>query len=310
MTAKRHHFLSQFYLKGFVCEQSEKIVAIDLKRKKSFVTDPLNVGVVNDFNKIEREGIAPDYLEQELSKIEDKVATAFRNLRKTLDFSGETKELILIFMALIACRTPEMRECLRQFGVQIVESVISMTLSSKEIYESEIHNLKKNISYEGASYEDVKKFVDSKEYAIKIFREHHILMEMFLIEAILPCLFDRRWWLLIADKKSGPFVTTDSPVNLLWEDSEKLPPFYRDNPGFGLKGTLVYFPISQELALIGEFDGNGTKVNATEELVAIFNSVMIYKRPTQIYAPKFDFKFRNKEMNILSGNDLLKYRST
>ncbi len=318
MTARRHHFLSQFYLKGFTGGQSKKskLAVIDIKRNESFVTTTQNVGVVHDFNRIEREGIEPDYLEHELSKIESQTATAFKNLRKTLDFSGETKDLILNFMTLIACRSPERREHMRRFYAQIVESVISITLGSKEIYESQIHNLKnnnklkKNISYEGASYEDLKKFIDSKEYTIEVSREHHIRTEMILIEYISHLLFHRQWLLVTANKESGYFITTDSPVNLLWKEPEKIPPFFRDSPGFGLQGTRVYFPISQELALIGEFDGNEKNVNATEDLVAIFNSAMIYNCHTQIYAPKFDFKFCSKERNILSGKDLLKYRST
>ncbi len=318
MTARHHHFLSQCYLKGFTCGQSKKskLAVIDVKRNTSFETIPRNVGGVRDFNRVDIKGINPNCLEHELSKFENQVATALKSLRKTLNFSGETKGIILNFIALTICRSPERRERMRRFYAQIVESVTSITLGSKEIYESQIHNLKKNnklkknISYEGVSYEDIKKFVDSKEYTIEVSREHHIRTEMILSEYILHFLFHRQWLLVTANKKSGPFITTDSPVNLLWEDPEKIPPFFRDSPGFGLKGTRVYFPISQELALIGEFDGNETKVNATEDLVAMFNSVMIWKCHTQIYAPKFDFKFWGEKRNILSGKDLLKYRST
>ncbi len=268
MTAKHHHFLSQFYLRGFICEQSEKqqLAVIDIKRNISFETNPRNVGGVRDFNRIEIKGIDPNFLEHELSKTENQVATELKNLRKTLNFSGETKELILSFMALIACRSPKRREDMRQ--------------------------------------------TDFKKYNIEIPRENYILAEMFLIEAILPCLFDRRWLLVIADKKSGPFITTDNPVNLLWKDSEKISPFHRGSPGFGLKETQVYFPISPELALIGEFDGYETNMKATEDLVAMFNRIMLCNCHTQIYAPKFDFKFLDRENNILSSKDLLKYSST
>ncbi len=307
MTARHHHFLSQCYLKGFTCGQSKKskLAVIDLKRNTSFETIPRNVGGVRDFNKIEIAGVDPNCLEHELSKFENQVATALKNLRETLNFSGETKGIILNFIALIACRSPERREYMRQSEAQFAEGVMSAILGSKEMWESQIHNLKENISYE-----DIKKLIDSKKYTIEVPREEHIRTEQVLISTILPSLFMRRWLLVISDKKSGPFITTDSPVNLLWKDPEKIPPFYRDSPGFMSKETRVYFPISQELALIGEFDGDETKVKITEYLVAIFNSVTICKCPTQIYAPKFDFKFWSEEGNILSGNDLLKYRST
>ncbi len=307
MTARHHHFLSQCYLKGFTYGQSKKskLAVIDIKRNISFETIPRNVGGVRDFNRIEIEGVDPNFLEHELSKFESQVAITFKNLRKTLDFSGETKSIILSFIALIACRSPKMRESMGQIGSHIAESIISRDLESKEVWESQIHNLNENISYE-----DAKKIFESKKYTIEVSREGHICTEMSLIDHITHLLFIRRWLLLIADKKSGPFITTDSPVNLLWKYPEKISPFLRDSPGFGLKETQVYFPISQELALIGEFDGDEKNVKATENLVAMFNSMMICNCPEQIYAPKFDFKFWSKENNILSGKDLLEYIST
>ncbi|MGU9951752.1 MAG: DUF4238 domain-containing protein [Gammaproteobacteria bacterium WSBS_2016_MAG_OTU1] len=299
MTARHHHFLSQCYLKGFTCGQSKKskLAVIDIKRNTSFETIPRNVGGVRDFNRIDIKGINPNCLEHELSKFENQVATALKNLRKTLNFSGETKGIILNFIALTAGRSPERREQMRQIDAKIAES---KALGFKEMRESQIYNLKKNDKLkENISDEDAKNFVDPNKYTTEVPREHPILSEMILSESILHSLFHRQWLLVIANKKSGPFITTDSPVNLLWKDSEKIPPFLRDSPGFGLQKTRVYFPISQELALIGEFDGNETKVNAAEDLVAKFNSMMICNCHTQIYAPKLDFKFWNKENNIL-----------
>ncbi len=313
MTARHHHFLSQCYLKGFTGGQSKKskLAVIDIKRNKSFETIPRNVGGVRDFNRIEIEGVDPNCLEHELSKFENQVATALKKLREPLNFSGETKGIILNFIALIAGRSPERREGIRQFYTQIVENIMSMATGSKEMWESQMHNLKNNNKLkENISHEAAKKFVDSNKYTIEVSKERHVLAEMILSESILHSLFDRRWLLEIANKESGPFITTDSPVNLLWKDPENIPPFRLDSHGDVLKEAQVFFPISQELALIGEFGSNDTKVNATEYSVAMFNRIMIRNCHTQIYAPKFDFKFLGKERNILSGKDLLKYRST
>ncbi len=307
MTARYHHFLPQCYLKGFTCGKSKKskLAVLDIKEDKAFETIPRNVGGVRDFNRIEiKGGVDPNYLEHELSKFENQVATALKNLRKTLDFSGETKDIILHFITLIALRSPEKREYIRQCEAQLTERIMGITHASKEIWESMEGNDKLK---EYVSYEDSKKFFESKEYTIEVPREYHIYMELSLFDDILPCMFNRRWLLIIADEKSGPFITTDSPVNLLWKYPEKIPLCYRYSPGFGREGTMVYFPISQELALIGEFDGGERTVRATEDQVAMFNSNMLFNCPRQIYAPKFDFKCWGKENNILSGRELLKY---
>jgi len=309
MTARHHHFLSQCYLKGFTKGKSKKskLAVIDAKGKKSFETTPRNVGGVRDFNRVEIEGVDPNHLESELSKFEGEAATALKKLRETLDFSGETKDILLNLIALIAVRSPERREHMRKFQAQIAERIMGMTLDSKDRWESQVSKLENDSNQaNNVSYEDAKEFFDSKEYTIDVAREHHIRMEMIQIDAILPCLFNRKWLLVVANDETGPSITTDRPMNLSWKEPDKIPPFYRANPGFGLMDTEVYFPISQELALIGEFDGEDKTIEANEGLVAVLNSKMLFNLNCQIYAPKFDFKFFGKNNDILSGKDLLR----
>ena len=91
-----------------------------------------------------------------------------------------------------------------------------------------------------------------------------------------------------------------------WQEPDKVPPFYRQSPGFGLQGTKVYFPVSQDLALLGEFEGREGKIEATENLVAVFNSKMFFNVHKQVYAPKFGLKFYGKDDEILTGNRILR----
>lgn len=309
MTARHHHFLSQCYLKGFTRGKSKKsrLAVIDLKGKKSFETTPRNVGGVRDFNRVEIEGVDPNHIESELSKFEGLAATALKKLKDTLDFSGETKDIILNLIGLIAVRSPERREHMRQFEAQIAERIMGMTLDSKEAWEGQVNKLDDDEKPKAkVSYEEAKEFFESKKYTIKLAREHQIRMEMVQIDAILPCLFGRQWMLITSSDESGPFITTDRPMNLSWIKPDDVPPLYRSSPGFGLKGTEVYFPISQDLALIGEFDGEDKTIEANENLVAVLNSKMLFNLNAQIYAPKFDFKFFGKDNDILNGKELLR----
>lgn len=311
MTARHHHFLSQCYLKGFTRGESKKskLAVIDAKNTRHFQTTPRNVGGMRDFNRIESEGVDPNHLELELAKFESRAASALNNLRKTLDFSGETKDVLLNLIALISIRSPERREHMKNFEVQVAEKIMSMTLDSKERWESQVSKLEGNNSQKNkVSYEDAKKFFESKQYTIEVAREHHIRMEMKQIDAILPYLFHRKWLLLVTDDIAGPFITTDRPMNLSWKEPEKVPPFHRPSPGFGLMGTEVYFPISQNLALIGDFEGEDKTCQVHEKLVAVLNSKMLFNLDSQIYTPKFDFKFLGKNNEILSGKELLRAR--
>jgi hypothetical protein len=74
-----------------------------------------------------------------------------------------------------------------------------------------------------------------------------------------------------------------------------------------LKGTLVYFPISCNLALLGEFNGREGLVQGTKELVALLNSKMLSFFYKQIYAPSLGFHFLGNDGEILNGSYILKY---
>lgn len=310
MTARHHHYLSQCYLKGFTKGKAKKskLIVFDLKEKKSFETIPRNVGGMRDFNRVDVEGVDQNHIEKALAAFEGKAATALKKLEETKDFTGEVRELILNLIALIAVRSPQRREHMRKFEAQIADKMMGLTLESKERWESQIRQLQEeNPEYVcDVTYEEVKEFFDSKEYTIDVAREHHIHMEMVQVDAILPCLVGRDWVLVESSNDTGPFITCDNPVSLSWVNPDEVPPIYRNSPGFGLKGTQVFFPVSQDLVLMGEFERSGGVIQGTEELVALCNSTMLHGVYNQIYAPKIGFKFYGKNGEIIEGNRILR----
>lgn len=310
MIARHHHYLSQCYLRGFTKGGSKKskLKVFDLRNKKIFETIPRNVGGIRDFNRIDVEGTDQNVIEKSLAIFEGEAASALRKLEETHEFEGDTKELILNLIALLAVRSPEMREHWQSFQAKIAEQMMGLSLATKERWESQIEQVKDNGKdiNENVTYDDVKKFHESKEYTITVSREHHIRMEFVGVEAILPLLHARNWLLVKTTDETGPLITTDNPVNLVWKEPDKIPPFYRNSPGYGMKDTQVYFPISKDLGLIGEFDIEEGVLEGNIELIAALNSKLLMFSYKQIYAPKTQFKFRWKDGKILNGNELLK----
>ena len=311
MTARHHHYLSQCYLKGFTKggAKKSKLTVIDSKEKRRFETIPRNVGGSRDFNRIDVEGVDQNALEHSLSQFEGEAATALRHLEKTLQFEGETKVSILNLIALLAVRSPEMREHWRKLQAEIAERILDLSLATTEHWESQMRQMKesgKEIN-EDITYEEIKLFHESKEYDITVAREHHIHMEFVGIDAILPYLNGRNWLLVKATEESGPFITTDNPVNLTWKEPDKIPPFYRNSPGYGMKSTQVYFPVSRNLGLIGEFDGPEGTIEGNKELVSALNSKMLMFTYKQAYCAKIGFYFRGADGETLEGTQLLKH---
>ncbi|WP_280554734.1 DUF4238 domain-containing protein [Halomonas sp. 25-S5] len=311
MTARHHHYLSQCYLKGFTKggAKKSKLTVIDFKENKRFETIPRNVGGIRDFNRIDIEGVEQNALEKSLSQFEGEAASALRNLEENLHFEGETRILILNLIALLAIRSPEMREHWRQCHAQIAERVMDLSLATKERWESQLRQMKesgKEVS-DDITYEEIKRFHESKEYDITVAREHHIHMEFVGVDAILPYLDSRNWLLIKVTEESGPFITTDNPVNITWKEPDKIPLFYRNSPGYGMRGTQVYFPVSRNLALIGEFDGPEGIIDGNRELVSALNYKMLIFTYKQVYCPKIGFYFRGADGAPLEGTQVLKH---
>jgi hypothetical protein len=79
MTARRHHFVSQCYLNGFVDDRDKpKLFVVDLKTRRTFETAPANVAAERDFHRIDVEGHSPDALENTFSEFETRLDQALR----------------------------------------------------------------------------------------------------------------------------------------------------------------------------------------------------------------------------------------
>jgi hypothetical protein len=310
MTSRHHHYLSQCYLKGFTngWSKNSRLVVIDTKQRKYFETIPRNVGGLKDFNRIDVPGTDPNAIEDALSRFESTAVTALKKVNDGAPFEGDARNTILNLIALLAIRSPERREQWRRFRAEVVEKAMDLALSSREIWESQLKGMRTSegqTEYK-SDYEEVRRFFDSKEYTITVSREHHIRTELLGMETILPLLDHRNWIVIRTSEDSGPFVTSDHPVILIWNNPDTIPPFYRGSPGFGMKTTQVYFPLSQNTAIVGEFEGRTGDIIGTRDLISALNSRLIHFAYKQIYAPKLGFTFQGEGGSILDGQQLLK----
>ena len=84
-----------------------------------------------------------------------------------------------------------------------------------------------------------------------------------------------------------------------------MPPFHRNHPGHGMKETRVWFPVSKDLGMIGEFEGREGRHKATKQVVAAMNSMTISFSQRQFYAPNLGFPIVGPNGEIHDGRHLL-----
>jgi len=65
MGAKANHgYVPQCYLRGFASGEKEQVFVSDLHRKSSYATSIWNVASKRYFNRVECDGVDPDFLEE------------------------------------------------------------------------------------------------------------------------------------------------------------------------------------------------------------------------------------------------------
>jgi uncharacterized protein DUF4238 len=290
MVARRHHYVPQFYLKGFAVarKKTHQLVVFDCKSRKSFSASIENVAVETDFNRVEIDGRPPDIVETTMAKFETEAASALERIIVAKSIrEAEDRTYLLNLIGLLSVRNPRVREKWRDFHERIAKVTMELTTATPERWASQVRQAKAAgyVSKDAETdHEKMRKFVTEGRYRINVSTGHHISVEMAGLDAILPYLFKRKWAVLKCERNSGGFVTSDYPVCLMWSDPQKRGPV-----GHGLLGTEIVFPICSRLALIGSFEIEEDEIAAPEHLVATVNGAVIAFSDRHVYARDYNF---------------------
>jgi Protein of unknown function (DUF4238) len=292
MVARQHHYIPQFYLKGFAVarKKSHQLVVFDQKSRKTFSTATKNVAVERDFNRVEIERQPPDAVENAMAQIETELASALERIIAAKSIRHpEDRSYLINLVGSWAIRNPRLRERWRDFEEQIMKQVMSLATATPERWASQVARTKAAgyINKDAdTDYAKMRKFVTEDRYRIEVPTGRHIALEMKGFKAVLPHLFKRKWALLRCQNSSGGFVTSDYPVSLMWSDPKNHGPV-----GHGLLGTEIVFPICTRLAMVGAFEIEDDEIDAPEELVAAVNGTVIQFAERHVYARDYNFRY-------------------
>jgi len=288
---RKHHFIPQFYLRGFT-DEKDRLFVVDRPSKKTFRTVPKNVAAERDFNRVDVEGLDPNVVEKGMAKFEGEVAPALERVKIAKSLAKkEDRDAVMNLICALAIRNPRQRATINDFVGELMQQVAEVSLATKERWEQQVAQMKAAGIWDensNVSYEDMKKFVEERRYKIEVAKEFNIAMEIDQHEGLLQHLGNRNWQMLVANEGSGGFVTTDVPVCIRWSDGQDHGIF---SPGFGVSGTEVLVPISTKLALRGSFEGEENVADAGIFTVSTINSILISNVEKQIYAHDYSFKF-------------------
>ncbi|WP_293418080.1 DUF4238 domain-containing protein [Phenylobacterium sp.] len=296
MTARRHHYVPQCYLKGFAADRDKaQLHVVDVRRLAAFRTSTKNVAQERDFHSLADTNVDADALEAAFSGFESEASLALeRCIAAECFFSGEDRGYILNLIALMAVKNPRIRANADRFRKRVMKAAMDLALSSPEIWNSQIRKAKEAGFIKpnaDTDYERMRAAMRADAYEIVISPADHLITEMDVFDSVLPLFFQRAWTVLRAPREAVGFITSDQPVCLIWS-GPPVPGLLRQPPGFGRPGTLVLFALAPSLALVGAFEGEDKVIDATESQIADFNFAMVQNARRQIYARHSDFLYR------------------
>jgi hypothetical protein len=277
----------------------------DMKERFQKPLSPRNVAFVKDFHRIDIEGYAPDALETSLGIWEGKASEAFRRIIADRSIRNvDDRAYLLNFMALLAVKSPRHRENFRQVHQQLVKKVMKVAAATPERWASQIKRMKAAgaISQDAPdNYEQMRQFIEDDGIKVNLTTNFHLYLELETYKDILQYLVRRKWVLFRAPPGKTGFITSDHPICLMWSDPARRR--QSKGPGYGVAGTQVLFPISNEIVVIGAFEATEEERDADEDTVAKINGTVAFHADRQIYARDGDFTYWNNR--IMQGAEFL-----
>lgn len=295
MIARKHHYIPKCYLKAFSKPRKRgKFRACHVYDRcgKHFRTNIDNIGCSRDFNRIDSEKYPPDILERYFSKFETEIEPIIQRVINKRSIEDENDKIfVLNLIAALATRTPKTRETVRKTHERILRLMVDLATSTKEKWDRQIKSLREEnvISDNNVSYTRFREFISGDGFRIDVEVERYIEIEIGVFDVVLQSLIDRKWTLFVSGSDSKGFITSDNPVCLYYVNSAQNDAVFP--PGYDMQNTEIAFPLGKELALVGSFENDSTKIFASEFDVARLNGIVVSFSNKQVYSPDADFGY-------------------
>ena len=209
MPAKRHHYIPQFYLRGFLKHNRKQLTVLNINNGDFFQTDTKNVGIETDWNRVCDDRTS---IEEHFATIDGATSQVLKKITvdETLPTDIDDICLLYYFMARLSVHNPFIRKQLTEVETKGFKQFARWNTSSSGIYYEQVKD--ENVD-ELVPYEYMKRFVEEGKYKISF--DHGYFLEWeskFIVEDLIPLFLQLKWSLLIADELAGRFVCSDWPV--------------------------------------------------------------------------------------------------
>lgn len=234
-TAKRHHYLPQFFLRGFC--QGSRFYVFDQQRNEGRLATPLNTAVIGYYySYVDEEGARVEEVESDLARLESRARPVFDAFSDRDAISPEQRCYMAVFLGFLACRTPAFERTLDETLTGLAEVMLRKNLlqpNADDLFES--------------SAAEIADYLDSGRFGLRAHSNERI-SQMIEQAPKLGRSFVTSDWTVLLTSESNAFVTSDNPFVCAQASRSEDGGFQE----FGMASPEVptYFPLSSRQCLV------------------------------------------------------------
>lgn len=228
---RKHHYLPQFYLRGFSLD-GQSLYQIDKASGKCHGVRIKDTAAIRDFHEIDGDEVDdPHLIEKQLAKVEGALAPYLANLLGGQFQDRATRMAVLQLLAMLRLRVPAVKQHIQRSKSAAVHSHLKLLEKAGKLPTPP------------AGFEDALR-VDKLHVEVMNWNCLEIMFRMSADEKVLQLLYAMRPMLLLCPFGTR-FVTSDQPVALFH-------PRAASAPGIGpaTRGVEISLPLSSRTALL------------------------------------------------------------
>lgn len=258
---------------------------------------------MRDFYRID--GPDPLAVENGLERVETLAAPIIRSMEENQDLpSGANYDILMNLLASLAARAPRRRRALADLCHRVAEAIVELHTGTPERFERVKERLRaKGEPVPDRSFESMRRVVKERSLRYEMNRGWLVASMWREAELLVDLLADRKWTLVIAGRDAARFVCSDHPISL---EPTRPGLFPFNSPGWGMKETVVYVPLSSRMALMGSFERGSDPVIVDSGFVAKVNHFTVIGADRHVYSEGEDFTwFFDRRMRHASDLHIL-----
>ncbi len=247
---KKHHYVPEFYLKGF-CRDG-KLWVYDRERDVYDHLPPESLGIKKNFYAFTDENGKRDVsAEKELSRVESAAARIISKFEAGQQITLKEKCDLALFVSLMRYRVPDFEQEYEEWHDTVLKALHKEMFPSVEAVEGEIARQGKEPDEDLTR--DIFEMVRDERYDVRTNKPYYIAQMLDLGLKTAEQLANMRWLIVRAPEKAA-FITSDDPFLLIPPRSydPEISPY---GVGITTPGAHKNVPLTQEIYLCIQDEG-------------------------------------------------------